>query len=125
MEAMGRLSDPIFYEALQHFITDSPWEASPIWAHLRACVPVRGGLLALDDPGFPKQGTKSVGVQRQYCGALGKIGNGLRSPALCRRGHSGAGALPREMAHRPGARAHRPPGPAWQAVTWDTGTTAR
>ena len=76
MEAMhGRLSDPISYEALQHFITDSPWEAAPLWAHLRACVPVRRGLLALDDTGFPKQGTKSVGGQRQYCGALGKIGN--------------------------------------------------
>jgi SRSO17 transposase len=76
MEAMhGRLSDPISYEALQHFITDSPWEAAPLWAHLRTCVPVRRGLLALDDTGFPKQGTKSVGVQRQYCGALGKIGN--------------------------------------------------
>jgi SRSO17 transposase len=76
MAAMhGRLSDPISYEALQHFITDSPWEAAPLWAHLRTCVPVRRGLLALDDTGFPKQGTKSVGVQRQYCGALGKIGN--------------------------------------------------
>ena len=76
MAAMhGRLSDPISYEALQHFITDSPWDAAPLWAHLRTCVPVRRGLLALDDTGFPKQGSASVGVQRQYCGALGKIGN--------------------------------------------------
>jgi SRSO17 transposase len=76
MQAMhGRLSDPGSYQALQHFITHSPWEASRVWTQLRTVVPVRTGLLALDDTGFPKQGTASVGVQRQYCGALGKIGN--------------------------------------------------
>ena len=47
MEAMhGRLSGPISYEALRHFITNSPWEAAPLWAHLRACVPARLGLLS-------------------------------------------------------------------------------
>ncbi len=76
MQAMhGRLSDPVSYEALQHFITDSPWEAAPLWARLRARVPVRSGILALDDTSFPKQGKHSVGVKRQYCGALGKIAN--------------------------------------------------
>ena len=76
MQAMhGRLSEPGQYQALQHFITHSPWDASRVWTQLRAVVPVRTGILALDDTGFPKQGTHSVGVQRQYCGALGKIGN--------------------------------------------------
>jgi SRSO17 transposase len=76
MQAMhGRLSDPISYQALQHFITDSPWATPPVWAQLRAVVPVRHGILALDDTSFPKQGRHSVGVQRQYCGALGKIAN--------------------------------------------------
>jgi SRSO17 transposase len=69
------LSDPGQYQALQHFITHSPWDAARVWAHLRTTVPVRIGILAIDDTGFPKQGTRSVGVQRQYCGALGKIGN--------------------------------------------------
>jgi SRSO17 transposase len=76
MQALhGRLSDPISYQALQHFITSAPWEAARVWTHLRTLVPERTGLLALDDTGFPKQGKASVGVQRQYCGALGKIGN--------------------------------------------------
>jgi SRSO17 transposase len=76
MQAMhGRLSTPGQYQALQHFITHSPWDAQPVWTHLRTLVPVRTGILAIDDTGFPKQGTASVGVQRQYCGARGKICN--------------------------------------------------
>jgi SRSO17 transposase len=76
MQAMhGRLGDPRDYQALQHFITHSPWDATRVWAQLRAVMPIRTGILALDDTGFPKQGTQSPGVQRQYCGALGKIGN--------------------------------------------------
>jgi SRSO17 transposase len=76
MQAMhGRLSDPSSYQALQHFITDSPWDAEALWTRLRELVPIRTGILALDDTSFPKQGTHSVGVQRQYCGALGKIAN--------------------------------------------------
>jgi SRSO17 transposase len=76
MQAMhGRLSDPVSYEALQHFITDSPWDAAPVWERLHAEIPVRTGILAVDDTSFPKQGHHSVGVKRQYCGALGKLAN--------------------------------------------------
>jgi len=76
MQAMhGRLSDPGQYQTLQHFITHSPWDAARVWTHLRTVVHVRTGIFAIDDIVFPKQGTRSVGVQRHYCGALGKIGN--------------------------------------------------
>lgn len=70
-----RLSDPGSYQGLQHFITDSMWEPRPFWRRLRELIPIRHGILAIDDTGLPKQGTASVGVQRQYCGALGKVAN--------------------------------------------------
>ena len=71
----GRLSDPGSYQNLQHFITHASWEVRPFWHRLREQIPVRAGILAVDDTGLPKQGTASVGVQRQYCGAVGKIAN--------------------------------------------------
>jgi SRSO17 transposase len=76
MSAMlARVSAPGSYEAFQHFITDAPWAAEQVWRRLRATVPDREGVLILDGTSFPKQGTRSVGVARQYCGTLGKIAN--------------------------------------------------
>jgi SRSO17 transposase len=71
----GRLNDPGSYQGLQHFITHATWEARRFWQRLREVIPVRTGILAIDDTGLPKQGVASVGVQRQYCGALGKVAN--------------------------------------------------
>jgi SRSO17 transposase len=76
MQAMlGRLTDPRPYQAFHHFVTDAPWDAAAVWRRLLAVLPERRGFLILDDTGFPKQGTHSVGVARQYSGTLGKIGN--------------------------------------------------
>jgi SRSO17 transposase len=76
MEAMlARVTDPGSYQAFQHFITDAPWKTEPVWRQLRRVIPEREGLLIVDGTSFPKQGTASVGVARQYCGALGKIAN--------------------------------------------------
>jgi SRSO17 transposase len=76
MEAMwARLSDPGTYQAFQHFITHAPWDAEALWTRLRERVPERTGVLILDGTSFPKQGTASVGVARQYCGARGKVAN--------------------------------------------------
>ena len=57
----GRLSDPGSYQGLQHFITHSIWEVRPFWQRLRALLPVRRGVLAIDDTGLPRQGKFSVG----------------------------------------------------------------
>jgi SRSO17 transposase len=76
MEAMlARVTEPGSYQAFQHFITDAPWEANRVWQRLRAHLPEREGILIFDGTSFPKQGTHSVGVARQYCGTLGKIAN--------------------------------------------------
>lgn len=69
------LNDPGDYQALQHFITSSPWEVKPVWREVRRACPEPKGIVIIDGVGVPKQGTHSVGVQRQYCGALGKIAN--------------------------------------------------
>jgi SRSO17 transposase len=76
MQAMlARVTEPVAYQAFQHFITHAPWDAERVWRRLRAIVPERRGILILDGTSFPKQGPHSVGVARQYCGALGKIAN--------------------------------------------------
>ena len=72
---LARVTEPGSYQAFQHFITDSPWRADLVWRRLRALLPEREGLLIIDGTSFPKQGNYSVGVARQYCGALGKVAN--------------------------------------------------
>ncbi|HSL72411.1 MAG TPA: IS701 family transposase [Longimicrobiales bacterium] len=76
MQAMlARVTEPVSYQAFQHFITHAPWDADQIWRRLLAILPERRGVLIIDGTSFPKQGPHSVGVARQYCGALGKIAN--------------------------------------------------
>jgi SRSO17 transposase len=76
MSAMlARITNPGTYQAFQHFITHAPWSADRVWRRLRTVIPERTGVLILDGTSFPKQGPHSVGVARQYCGALGKVAN--------------------------------------------------
>jgi SRSO17 transposase len=63
-------------QALQRFVNQSPWDHDAVMFRPRTLMRRRaadGGVLALDDTSLPKQGRHSVGVARQYCGALGKI----------------------------------------------------
>jgi SRSO17 transposase len=76
MQAMlARVTQPVSYQAFQHFITHAPWDADRIWRRLLEILPERRGVLIIDGTSFPKQGPHSVGVARQYCGAVGKIAN--------------------------------------------------
>jgi SRSO17 transposase len=65
--------------ALQRFLTEAPWDAAAVVAELQTYLAERptapDAVFVLDETGFPKQGTQSVGVARQDCGTLGKIGN--------------------------------------------------
>jgi len=65
-------------ERLQHLLTDADWDSLKLdEARVRSlsAKSPKGGVLVLDDTSFPKQGKASVGVARQYCGALGKRAN--------------------------------------------------
>jgi SRSO17 transposase len=66
-------------QALQQFVNQSPWDEKAVLkryrAHLARTFASPDGIFLFDDVSFPKQGTHSVGVQRQYCGALGKKAN--------------------------------------------------
>jgi len=70
---------PVSARALQRFLSESPWEDDPVIGRLQAYLGPRLShplaVWAVDSSGFPKQGTKSVGVARQYCGAVGKVAN--------------------------------------------------
>jgi SRSO17 transposase len=65
-------------QSLRQFVGQSPWAVEQIQQKLAEKVV---DLLAepevwmIDETSFPKAGDASVGVARQYCGALGKIAN--------------------------------------------------
>jgi SRSO17 transposase len=65
------------YEALQHFLADSPWDAGVIERAVaeRVCAVIEPEAWVLDDTGVVKDGKHSPGVKRQYSGTLGKTGN--------------------------------------------------
>ncbi|MGH3570096.1 MAG: IS701 family transposase [Pseudonocardia sp.] len=68
--------DEDYEQALQQFLSQSPWDEQELLDGLHAWISRRfgtAGVLILDDTGFPKQGEHSVGVARQYTGTLGKV----------------------------------------------------
>src|ERR1044071_2553933 len=73
-------------QALQQFVNQSPWDEQQVLKRYRAVMAetfaAPDGIFVIDDTSFPKQGKHSVGVQRQYCGALGKRANCQCAPSV-------------------------------------------
>src|ERR1700758_1909486 len=69
------------HQSLHHVVADAPWRDEQVLAQVRSyaltAMRQKGRLQAwvVDDTGFPKKGTQSVGVTRQYCGQVGKQEN--------------------------------------------------
>ena len=69
------------HQSLLHFVGQSTWSDEAMLGKVRDLVTpafeAHGGVEALivDDTGYQKKGTHSVGVARQYCGRLGKTDN--------------------------------------------------
>jgi SRSO17 transposase len=81
-------------QALQQFVNQSPWDEHQVLRRYRGRMAETfaspQGIFVIDDVSFPKQGRHSVGVQRQYCGALGKKANCQVAPSVhyvAPRGH--------------------------------------
>src|SRR5258706_12037728 len=64
---------------MQRLLAGAKWDADAVRDDLRAYVLEQLGdpraVLVIDETGFLKQGTKSVGVNRQYSGTAGRIEN--------------------------------------------------
>jgi SRSO17 transposase len=65
------------HQRLQQFITSSSWDYEPVRRNVAswAARTINPDVYVVDDSGFPKDGTASPCVARQYSGTLGKTGN--------------------------------------------------
>ena len=69
------------HQSLHHVVAEAPWKDEALLGQVRQQVlpslQKHGSVVAwiVDDTGFPKKGSHSVGVARQYCGQVGKQDN--------------------------------------------------
>ena len=77
-EPIARAAD-VPRRALQRFVGAGHWDDEAVMAEVRQQVAddlgAAPGVLVVDASSFPKKGTASCGVKRQWCGRLGKTDN--------------------------------------------------
>ena len=84
------------HQSLLHFVAQAPWSDQAMLRRVRERVlpsitrdePIQAWII--DDTGFPKKGSHSVGVARQYCGQLGKQDNCQVAVSLSVATHQGS-----------------------------------
>jgi SRSO17 transposase len=80
-------------QALQHFVTESPWAADRLFATCRHAFGTRvddpTGVWIVHEAVFPKKGQHSVGVQRQLARSIGRKVNCQIAVVLSQLGRNG------------------------------------
>jgi len=103
-----------YRQRMQEAVSFVDWDQRIVFRRIgeRACEMLPGiAAWVVDDTGFPKKGFKSVGVQRQYSGTLGRIDNCQTAPSLHLASEAGGCCigmqlyLPKQWADNAGLRA--------------------
>jgi SRSO17 transposase len=85
----------------QRFLKDSKWDTQQMGdiyrATLSGAIAEPNGMITIDECGEPKKGNHSVGVARQYCGALGKTDNCQVGVFIGYSGVNGYGLIDRQL----------------------------
>src|SRR5947209_2453977 len=99
--------EPIAHQAgvhrkpVQSFVGSGKWDDEAVMdemaRHVAEEIGSPEGVLILDPSAFPKKGTQSCGVQRQWCGRLGKIDNCQVGVFLAYAGDGGLALIDRRL----------------------------
>jgi hypothetical protein len=88
-------------DGMQRLLATADWDPDRIRDDLRAYVVEHlgeeGAVLVVDETGFLKKGTTSVGVQRQYSGTAGKVDNCQLGVFLAYASGKGRAMIDREL----------------------------
>jgi SRSO17 transposase len=88
-------------DGMQRLLSTANWDPDQVRDDLRAYVVEQlgeeGAVLVVDETGFLKKGTTSVGVQRQYSGTAGKVDNCQLGVFLAYASGKGRAMIDREL----------------------------